>query len=61
MTTARENLLPNRPGPADTADDRDLENEASNRPLPVTDEDPDVGLSQKGTGESAIIRRETEI
>lgn len=27
----------------------------------LTDEDPDVGLSQKGLGEDAVIRRETEI
>ncbi|MGT2480069.1 hypothetical protein ACU4GR_17190 [Methylobacterium oryzae CBMB20] len=29
--------------------------------LPLTDVDPDVGLSQKGSGEDAILRRETEI
>ena len=27
----------------------------------LTDEDPDVGLSQKGLDEDAVIRRETDI
>ena len=27
----------------------------------LTDADPDVGLSQKGLGEDAVIRRETEV
>ncbi len=29
--------------------------------LPANDEAPEVGLSQKGEGEDAVIRRETEI
>ena len=33
----------------------------TSKPLPVPGEDPDVGLAQKGTGEDAIVRRETEI
>ncbi|MGU3667820.1 hypothetical protein ACLBX9_26845 [Methylobacterium sp. A49B] len=31
------------------------------RPPAITDEDPDVGLSQKGLDEDAVIRRETDI
>ncbi|MBE7199256.1 MAG: hypothetical protein INR70_15850 [Parafilimonas terrae] len=31
------------------------------RPTAITDEDPDVGLSQKGLDEDAVIRRETDI
>lgn len=34
---------------------------ASNEPLPVTDGDPDVGLTQKGTDADAVLRRETDI
>ena len=33
----------------------------SNTPLPVKDDTPEVGLSQKGTDENAIVKRETEI
>ncbi|SDO48615.1 hypothetical protein SAMN05216360_12416 [Methylobacterium phyllostachyos] len=63
MTNARETLPPNRPGSADPdpVGDTDLEHDTSNRPLPMTGEEPDVGLSQKGTDEDAVIRRETEI
>jgi hypothetical protein len=35
--------------------------DAEHKPVPITDEDPDVGLSQKGSGEDAVVRRETEI
>ncbi|MGH1573059.1 hypothetical protein ACRAWG_23280 [Methylobacterium sp. P31] len=42
-------------GPAETAPG------VPNEPLSITAEDPDVGLSQKGSGEDAIVRRETEI
>jgi hypothetical protein len=31
------------------------------KPSTISGEDPDVGLSQKGLGEDAVIRRETEI
>ena len=37
------------------------EADASNQPLPIPDDAPEVGLSQKGSGEDAIVRRETEI
>lgn len=33
----------------------------TSKPLPVPSEDPGVGLTQKGTDEEAIVRRETEI
>ena len=39
----------------------EIEPGASNKPLPVLEDGPEVGLSQKGSGEDAIIRRETEI
>ena len=29
--------------------------------LPANDEAPEVGLSQKGDGEDAVVKRETEI
>lgn len=29
--------------------------------LPTNDEAPEVGLSQKGEGENAIVKRETEV
>lgn len=35
--------------------------DAEDEPASITDEDPDVGLSQKGSGEDAVIRRETEV
>ena len=31
------------------------------RPPAITDEDPDVGLSQKGVDQDAVVRRETDI
>ena len=31
------------------------------QPVPLTDEEPDVGLSQKGSGEEAVVRRETDL
>lgn len=34
---------------------------ASNKPLPTSDDAHEVGLSQKGGGEDAVVRRETEI
>lgn len=64
MTNARETPPPKRGSDsADSGPDGslDLERDASNRPLPVTDTEPDVGLSQKGTDEDAVLRRETEI
>lgn len=35
--------------------------DAEDEPASITDEDPDVGLSQKGSGEDAVVRRETEV
>jgi|GEM_PF-2941291 len=63
MTNAREPLPSGRSEPAapEAEGDIDRENETSNQPLPMSDEDPDVGLSQKGIGEDAVVRRETEI
>ncbi|WP_342109849.1 hypothetical protein [Methylobacterium sp. SI9] len=64
MTNARATPPPKRdadsvdPGPDGSLD---LERATSNRPLPATETDPDVGLSQKGTDEDAVLRRETEI
>ncbi|MEL6064204.1 MULTISPECIES: hypothetical protein [unclassified Methylobacterium] len=64
MTNARE--TPSSKRRLDSTDSEsdgrlDLERDVSNRPLPVTDADPDVGLSQKGTDADAVLRRETEI
>lgn len=64
MTNARETPPPERdPDPigSDSNGSSDLERDVSSKPLPMTDTDPDVGLSQKGTDEDAVIRRETEI
>ena len=33
----------------------------SNAPLPVKDDVPEVGLSQKGTDEDAIVKRKTDV
>ena len=33
----------------------------TSKPLPVPSDDPGVGLTQKGTDEDAIVRRETEV
>ncbi|WP_267353823.1 MULTISPECIES: hypothetical protein [unclassified Methylobacterium] len=64
MTNARDIPIPERaPDPieSDTDGRMDLEQDISNKPLPITDAEPDVGLSQKGTGADAVFRRETEI
>ncbi|MCJ2084396.1 hypothetical protein MKK88_00085 [Methylobacterium sp. E-005] len=64
MTNARAIPLPKRePDSVDPAQDGnpDLARDPSNEPLPVPDADPDVGLSQKGTDEDAVLRREIEI
>jgi hypothetical protein len=34
---------------------------AAESALPTNDEAPEVGLSQKGDGEDAVVKRETEI
>lgn len=61
MMNAPDNLPPDRNFAQEPDRPVDGERETSNRPLPLTDDDPDVGLSQKGTGEDAVVRRETEI
>lgn len=39
----------------------DITSRPSTKPLPTGEDEPEVGLSQKGSDEDAIIRRETEI
>ena len=46
---------PRHPDPTET---KDADTEAA---LPTNDEAPEVGLSQKGAGEDAVVKRETEI
>jgi hypothetical protein len=64
MTTAHQTASPGPgagqqgPGPDEPGASAP---DAENKPVPITDEDPDVGLSQKGSGEDAVVRRETEI
>ena len=64
MTNARDIPIPEHsadPIGSDTDRHVDPERDISNRPLPLSDAEPDVGLSQKGTDENAVLRRETEI
>jgi hypothetical protein len=64
MTNARDIPIPERatdPIESDADGRVDLERDISNGPLPMTDAEPDVGLSQKGTDADAVLRRETEI
>ncbi len=64
MTDAHTIMPPeSAPGSPDLApvEIEERARQPSNKPLPMTDDDPEVGLSQKGTGEDAVIRRETEI
>ena len=64
MTNACESPPPGRdPDSIDPAPDGhpELERDLSNKPLPVPEADPEVGLSQKGTDEDAVLRREVEI
>jgi hypothetical protein len=60
MTKGRASEEPDRglapPGPS-----REAEAEAAIRPSRDADGEPDVGLAQKGLGEDAVVRRETEI
>ena len=58
-TTPRPEPFPPESDPA--GEPAEAEPTTSNRPLPITPDDPEVGLSQKGSGEDAIVRRETEI
>ncbi|KNY24657.1 hypothetical protein [Methylobacterium sp. ARG-1] len=39
----------------------DIAPSPSTKSLPIGEDEPEVGLSQKGSDEDAIIRRETEI
>jgi hypothetical protein len=48
------------PDPETRPDHRDG-SQSAGEPVPVSDEDPEVGLSQKGIGEAAVVRRETGI
>ncbi|SFM13629.1 hypothetical protein [Methylobacterium pseudosasicola] len=66
MTDSREPAtVPDRASPPVDPDleiaSGDSEPEASNKPLPIPSDEPEVGLSQKGSGEDAVVRRETEI
>ena len=66
MTDSREPAtVPDRPfTPTDVdsvTEPAASEPEPSNRPLPIADDEPGVGLSQKGSGEDAIVRRETDV
>lgn len=64
MTNARETLPPERRSGSDDLNSGErvgIARDSSNQPVPMRDDDPDVGLSQKGTDEDAIVRRETEI
>lgn len=65
MTNARETASPPNLNsvPLDPGSSRPVEVEPSapSAPLPITAADPDFGLSRKGSGEDAIVRRETEI
>ncbi|MCJ2060788.1 hypothetical protein MKL09_30240 [Methylobacterium sp. J-048] len=66
MIDSREHAtVPERPAPPADPDleivPTDTVPDASNEPLPIPGDEPEVGLSQKGSGEAAIVRRETEI
>ena len=64
MTTAHQPATPD-PGAGQKGPEQDESGasapNAEDKPVPITDEDPDVGLSQKGSGEDAVVRRETEV
>ena len=59
MTNAHEPLDRDDAGPEPGSEKPDRA--AAITPPSLTSEEPDVGLSQKGLGEDAVIRRETEI
>jgi hypothetical protein len=66
MTESREpRTVPERPlTPIDLVSEAelaDIEPATSTTALPIGKDEPEVGLSQKGSDEDAIIRRETEI
>jgi len=64
MTTAHQTATPD-PGAGQKGPELDEPGanppNAEDKPVPITDEAPDVGLSQKGSGEDAVVRRETEV
>ncbi|WP_457106469.1 hypothetical protein [Methylobacterium sp. P5_C11] len=62
MTNARETAArPNRdPAPCDP-EAPTPRSERLDIPATLRGEDPEVGVAQKGNGEDAIVRRETEI
>ena len=66
MTESREpRTVPEPPlAPIDLVSEAgqgDITPSPSTKPLPIGEDEPGVGLSQKGSDEDAIIRRETEI
>ena len=63
LTTSGGGMAADRPG-IERIDDPPGRASADNiglQPLTGAEEGADVGLAQKGTGEAAIVRRETEI
>ena len=63
LTTSGGGMAAGRSGIERIADPpgRAFADDIGAQPLAVAEEGPDVGLGQKGTGETAIVRRETEI
>lgn len=62
MTSARETVAPtsHRAEPRE-ADEIPTRSGTPAIPTTIPTEDPEVGLAQKGSGEEAVVRRETEI
>ncbi|TXM95695.1 hypothetical protein FV222_20255 [Methylobacterium sp. WL103] len=63
LTNSGSGMVADRPG-IERIDDRlgrASTDDISLPPLAVAEEETDVGLAQRGTGEAAIVRRETEI
>ncbi|MEE7449485.1 hypothetical protein MRF4_17650 [Methylobacterium radiotolerans] len=66
MTSARETVAPTshraEPREADEIPTRSgTPAIPTTNPATIPTEDPEVGLAQKGSGEEAVVRRETEI
>jgi hypothetical protein len=62
MTEELETTSPPALEPARNADGTGLPGpDRADAPPEISVDAPEVGLSQKGTGEEAVIRRETEI
>ncbi|MCX4197098.1 hypothetical protein OMR07_17250 [Methylobacterium organophilum] len=60
MTRAGETATPTRPD-TDPVEAGEVPTERGDRAATVPTDDPEVGLAQKGGGEEAVVRRETEI